>query len=465
MANDKKRQYIPHRTRKLLQKEIHNRCPFCDNVDVEDFEIHHIDGDRSNSIRENLIMLCSHCHTKIENGAISTEEVMNKKKVISSKRHYNEPSPQVEAAITAQILLQIDQLFLSDQSPQSSIADRLGRLRNYSEYANTIIADRVYNIISVEAQKTRQGIEIMDVLEIFLCLCEFYNPKQDTNIKDWIDIGARGVYTGFDIVYDAIKYLRSITIAQYGFLILNFYYKEAKRLNSDRLKKVVLEQLKSIENLNNSDKTSCQGNITILLDVYRKYLNESGLAFPVYPQHVMKTVDFENESSNTKTVAIAALTLDDRSCAWTNTDNFNLSVIRNPDSSLHPFPVFDVTLINTGSDIVILKAIELKVRSLESGISGLPRAELVKPIARYLLQVVQQGDKLVIPDPIAIPSQAPVRVQLELFQNTSVGKTPPTGRHLIRFVFHINENLKVMSKVIRLNTECDDDFLQISVVG
>jgi hypothetical protein len=52
------------RVRAELQKEIGSRCPFCPDEEVGHFQIHHIDGDRTNHSFENLLLLCSPCHSK-----------------------------------------------------------------------------------------------------------------------------------------------------------------------------------------------------------------------------------------------------------------------------------------------------------------------------------------------------------------------------------------------------------------
>lgn len=71
-----RRKSLPAKMRSSLQKEINSACPICGNEDVEYFEAHHIDGDRSNTILANLLLLCSNCHSKITKGDISVDEVI-----------------------------------------------------------------------------------------------------------------------------------------------------------------------------------------------------------------------------------------------------------------------------------------------------------------------------------------------------------------------------------------------------
>jgi hypothetical protein len=62
-----------------LQKEVNSKCPFCDDQDVEYFDVHHIDEDSSNTVEHNLILICKKCHAKIGEGKITKEQVVEKK--------------------------------------------------------------------------------------------------------------------------------------------------------------------------------------------------------------------------------------------------------------------------------------------------------------------------------------------------------------------------------------------------
>jgi hypothetical protein len=70
---------VPNKTRALLQQEISSVCPFCNNGDVDHFQVHHIDGNKENDDTQNLIMLCPLCHSKITKGDIKYDGVINKK--------------------------------------------------------------------------------------------------------------------------------------------------------------------------------------------------------------------------------------------------------------------------------------------------------------------------------------------------------------------------------------------------
>lgn len=74
-----------NKVRAVLQQEINSKCPFCSNTDVGHFEIHHIDENPSNHKIENLLLLCSNCHSKITKKDISMVEVLEIKQMLKNK--------------------------------------------------------------------------------------------------------------------------------------------------------------------------------------------------------------------------------------------------------------------------------------------------------------------------------------------------------------------------------------------
>lgn len=85
-----------NRIRAELQKEIGSRCPFCTSTDVGHFQIHHIDEDNCNHLYENLILLCSMCHSKFTKREWPVDKAEQRKqellKGISYKRFESSPT-------------------------------------------------------------------------------------------------------------------------------------------------------------------------------------------------------------------------------------------------------------------------------------------------------------------------------------------------------------------------------------
>lgn len=84
-AGNNKRITVPAKVRALLQKEINSKCPFCVSEDVDHFEVHHIDENRSNNEYSNLIMVCPLCHSKINKQDITQGQVKAVKNKLANK--------------------------------------------------------------------------------------------------------------------------------------------------------------------------------------------------------------------------------------------------------------------------------------------------------------------------------------------------------------------------------------------
>lgn len=73
---------IRNRVTKSLEHQIREECgqacanPKCREWSTSTHELHHIDGDRSRTVKENLVLLCANCHSKEQTGVISQADVM-----------------------------------------------------------------------------------------------------------------------------------------------------------------------------------------------------------------------------------------------------------------------------------------------------------------------------------------------------------------------------------------------------
>jgi len=87
MENGKNRKKLPIKLQRILQKEINSVCPIpdCNSKDVDHFQIHHIDEDKSNNDLINLIMLCPTCHSKVTKKDILQENIIALKNNLMKK--------------------------------------------------------------------------------------------------------------------------------------------------------------------------------------------------------------------------------------------------------------------------------------------------------------------------------------------------------------------------------------------
>jgi hypothetical protein len=91
----KTRRAIPAKIRALLQQEVNSCCPFCTSIDVDHFQIHHIDENPENDDPGNLLMLCPTCHSKITKGDIPSHEVRRKKLLLHNTRPVARAKPVI----------------------------------------------------------------------------------------------------------------------------------------------------------------------------------------------------------------------------------------------------------------------------------------------------------------------------------------------------------------------------------
>ncbi|MBK8088889.1 MAG: HNH endonuclease [Chitinophagaceae bacterium] len=127
----KKRITIPNKTKALLQQEIDSKCPVCDSLDVDHFELHHMDENPENNEQANLLMLCPICHSRITKGDISPQEVAAIKQTITLKAKLRR-SPQAAKIIkingsvnnsTIANNIQASRIIINGKKPKLSYAE------------------------------------------------------------------------------------------------------------------------------------------------------------------------------------------------------------------------------------------------------------------------------------------------------------------------------------------------------
>ncbi|MBI2412892.1 MAG: HNH endonuclease [Deltaproteobacteria bacterium] len=96
MAN--KKVSIPVKVQKLIFKEADNKCAFCSMEDIHVLEIHHIRSreDGGGDEPENLILVCSNCHSQITYEVISMVDVVTKKRELI----YTKPKERVQSSLS-----------------------------------------------------------------------------------------------------------------------------------------------------------------------------------------------------------------------------------------------------------------------------------------------------------------------------------------------------------------------------
>lgn len=88
-ASKVRRQTVGRILRHRLFDEVRSTCPnpACQTEGVSVLELHHIDGDRGRSVFENLLALCSSCHTQGEKRLISESDLVLWKRMLQHGHH------------------------------------------------------------------------------------------------------------------------------------------------------------------------------------------------------------------------------------------------------------------------------------------------------------------------------------------------------------------------------------------
>jgi len=83
---------------KQVFQEAASCCSFCNEADVAALEIHHMDDNPGNNVLENLLLVCSSCHSKITHGTISTADMLMQKRIIQFQAKSNGFKPEPAAS-------------------------------------------------------------------------------------------------------------------------------------------------------------------------------------------------------------------------------------------------------------------------------------------------------------------------------------------------------------------------------
>lgn len=103
----KNKKHVPAKVEKYIYQEAGSKCPFCSEIDVTTFEVHHIKSraEEGGNEPENLILTCGNCHNKITNGVISVHEVYRAKFAVQRQFQDQElPKQKAEKSLPSNVL-------------------------------------------------------------------------------------------------------------------------------------------------------------------------------------------------------------------------------------------------------------------------------------------------------------------------------------------------------------------------
>ena len=141
------RKPIPRLVEKRLYKEANSQCPRCEQADVATLQVHHIKpvAEGGSDDEENLIVLCSNCHSKVTAGQITEAEILGLKTSLTkgaTPRAGNNTNGKVInftgenrgiVAIADKVTMQTRKKTVRVNPPPGSISSSLAH-RNYIKY-------------------------------------------------------------------------------------------------------------------------------------------------------------------------------------------------------------------------------------------------------------------------------------------------------------------------------------------
>ncbi len=164
-------------------------------------------------------------------------------------------------------------------------------------------------------------------------------------------------------------------------------------------------------------------------------------------------------------IECVAITIDSNNCSWEVYENVkNAFKDRGIDKS--PYPILNFLLINHSPKTILFTGVELKTKHLPSGLSGIPQPQVLKPIAKFKLEIPKENQtaKYQLMDEIEVPSGRAFKFQIELFNKWQNEYYPIDGRKVLYFSFEFNNSIYVKVPNVYLNCKNEDERMKIQIL-
>ncbi len=307
------------RSRPIEDEVIHKSNLQCCVCKMRGDHLHHLDGDPSNTVEDNLAFLCFDHHEQAERksslrkglspGVIRKYREEHYQAIQMEKerlaRLMDQPikglteSALVNASLTALLLLEVNKVEAEYFTvPKEERADVLGRLGIYAEHSNNRIALAVMQLLSSLAHLTRSGLTEGDGTVISSIVIEFFPRGEDAQHHEQTrEIAKLCIDAGNSIVYDATIHLSKLRVALPGLTILKFVHRQGVRCAMPEL---VEDVAKTFDWLEASMKRPERHDLDVAMEMIRFYRNElddNNLSYPIFPPSVMRAIDGHEKDS------------------------------------------------------------------------------------------------------------------------------------------------------------------------
>jgi hypothetical protein len=160
-------------------------------------------------------------------------------------------------------------------------------------------------------------------------------------------------------------------------------------------------------------------------------------------------------------VELVGVNMDSANCSWIPYPE-KQNAFKDIESEKSPYPIFDFTFVNHLSKTIVLRAVRLRLKSLYSGLSGIPHASLLMPICKYVMNYDSSlGENVLLADPpISVPAGQSFRFQVQVTVKYFDGEKllAPEHRNIAHFAFDFNSDITVLAPDILLNTTNENDY-------
>ncbi|MGQ3014186.1 MAG: HNH endonuclease [Flavobacteriales bacterium] len=307
----KPRKRIPEKLAAQVVYKANRKCCVCKSPGKQ---IHHLNGDTTDNVMNNLAYLCLDCHDEAEKKGglsrkLSPETIILYRdqlyKQIEQERkqaigYFSTNVPQLSsedllvATKNALIILELEKIkeryYNADWSVRKDIINELGIYVNQS---NSRIAFEVFSFLDMVTISTRDRMPLSVIQAVHSKVLSFY-PYTFESDEEANELRTQIIYMGFNIAYDASIYLKDYKAVMYGLNLIKFAHKRAGK-NNVIIDRKVNEIYNDLEQTLQRPERNDLVQMLELTRAFRDDLKNSSLTFPVLPEHLMDILNKEEK--------------------------------------------------------------------------------------------------------------------------------------------------------------------------
>ena len=305
-------------TRKKIPSSIETEVMFLSDMKCcidnnKGDHIHHIDGNNSNNVIDNLVLLCFPCHNlatitntlskklspnlikKYRTHHYATIKIQreNSLKKISGKTLKTITQEDIIDATTTSIIL-VEIAKIQEEYYRDVKMDRneiLTKLLVFKNHSNPRILIAVLDFLNRVVSETRSGLpSSMIVTTENIITLYFSELSSKTTKQQFFEVGKSAIEVGETIAYDSSIHSANFKSMSIGYSIIDFIHYLAKTRNIKSLEKnvyTVYEELKS--QLKRPERNDLE-NAEKIRHIHFENIKNGKKSNPVYSQEIMQLI-------------------------------------------------------------------------------------------------------------------------------------------------------------------------------